>query len=110
VWGDLEDEIMKYIATLLLTALTGCAIVPQTVITFNKTKDGFAIHSPKDIELVGTEISITTNGDIYVRIDSYKAHNNIEAIQAVAEGNAAARMSLEKNGAELLGTLIGAAK
>jgi len=96
--------------SICLLPFIGCMSVPETTITFNRTTTGFELHSPKDIELTGTRIVIDTDGSIDVTIEQCKSHNNIEVIKAVIEGNAAARASLEKDAATILGTVVKTAK
>lgn len=80
-------------------------MVPKTSIRFNPETKQLDIQSPKDVEIHGLHAT-ATNGMYRLDVDKYSAKNNIEVIRAVTEANAANA----KKGAELVGTLIDAAK
>jgi PBP1b-binding outer membrane lipoprotein LpoB len=91
--------------TALALALTGCARVPATKVSFNPATGELKVSSPKDIELTGLHAYVT-NGLTRIDVEKYTSKNNVEVIKAVSDLNA----ENAKKGAELLGTIIEASK
>ena len=94
---------------VLARVLCGCMSVPQTGIQFNPQTKQLDITSPKDVEIQSATVT-ESNGFFCIEVKGYKAKNNIQVIQAVIEGNAETRKSIEQNAAKTIGTLIDLAK
>ena len=96
---------MKRIALLVVAIsaiLCGCAHVPETVIRYDKRRDGIVITSPKDVAIASATITVS-NGVMTVHFTGYSARNNIEVIRAVAARNA----ELLENAVKLTGAGLG---
>lgn len=106
----MSDQFDPPVAPLLvglLPLLAGCATVPETVIRYDKQKEGVVISSPKDVEIARASIVVESNRIVKIDFEGYKAKNSIEVIRAVAERNQAALENAAKVGGALMGEVIG---
>lgn len=98
-------NLVKTILVAVVLSCSGCAFVPQTHVAFNPSTGELTVKSPKDVTLNGLRAGVT-NGAAYIEIEEYSSKNNVEVLRAVTDANA----ETAKKGAELIGTLLDAAK
>jgi hypothetical protein len=96
---------------VLALTMTGCMSlsVPKTVISGNIAGQPFSITSPKDSELAGLAITVTTNGAVSIRIETLKATMNPAIISMTGDAQAKIISAVASGVAGALGTAGGAA-
>lgn len=108
VTADTLGKLLKSLSAVLLVVLlfTGCASVPETVIRYDKNKNGVVISSPKDVEIQQASIIVQSNSVVRVEFIGYKARNNVEVIRAIAERNQSVLENAAKTGGALMGEVL----
>lgn len=100
---------MKQKSSLLLCLgllLPGCVVVPKTEISYSPGSRSWKLASPKDVTIGYLLATYTTTGGVSLVISNYSSKNNLEVLQAITAANSATA----KEGATLLGTVVGAMK
>lgn len=104
--------LVAAIAALSLTGcLTGCMAlsVPRTTVSGKIAGQPFSISSPKDSELNGLAITVTTNGNVSITITSLKATMDPAVIQMTGTAQAQIITAVANGVASSMGTAAGSA-
>lgn len=100
---------MKTILIIPLLVLTGCVVVPKTIINGQINGQPFSISSPKDSTITGLLI-IASSNSVSVKIESLSTRMNPDVITTTGDAQIKMIQAISTATAQAVGAGVSAAK